>query len=79
MKRACNETEILARLDDSLAADVLTDAYTSDEVAELINEAGGVAELIGQRGAALVVGLMEQILRSRKAGRSVADRPKTAL
>ena len=80
MKRLQPEIEILSRLDSVLAYDVLTDAYTEGEVADLIYEAGGDAEMIGKRGEALVVSLMEQLRRSsRKENRSDGDKPKSEL
>lgn len=80
MKRLQPEIEILSRLDTVLAYDVLTGAYTDGEIADLIYEAGGDAEMIGKRGEALVVSLMEHLRRSsRKENRSDRDKPKSGL
>jgi hypothetical protein len=80
MKRVLSETEILSRLDNILAYDLLTDAYTNQEVAELIHEAGGNAEMIGKRGEALVAILMEQLgVSSPTENRNDADKRKSGL
>ena len=80
MKRLQPEIGILSRLDSVLAYDVLTDAYTEGEVADLIYEAGGDAEMIGKRGEALVVSLMEHFRpSSRKENRSDGETPKSGL
>ncbi|MBV8360338.1 MAG: hypothetical protein JO189_20760 [Deltaproteobacteria bacterium] len=48
----------LQRLDQSLAEDLLTEAYSSEEIADQLRAIGGDPEAIGERGQALVKGLL---------------------
>jgi len=54
-KKNENESDraALASLEESLAMDLLTDAYTEDEIDQLIRARGGDPAGIGARGAAL--------------------------
>lgn len=54
-KKDENESDraALAALEESLAMDLLTDAYTDDEIDQLIRARGGDPAAIGARGAAL--------------------------
>lgn len=54
-RRTDNESDraVLAALEESLAEDLLTDAYTDDEIDQLIRARGGDPAAIGARGAAL--------------------------
>jgi len=80
MMRIRSEIEILSRLDCILAYDVLTDAYTSEEVAELIYEAGGDAKMIGKRGETLVASLMQHRgCSSPREDRNDADKRRSGL
>jgi hypothetical protein len=59
-KKPQSDKEILARLDASLAEDVLTDEFSDDDVAAALRAAGGDPVAIGRRGAALAAELLEQ-------------------
>jgi len=61
-KKSLTEQQLLERLDESLAKDVLTDAYSPDEVNAAIRAAGGDPAALGQRGAELV----KQLLKERR-------------
>lgn len=65
--------QFLARLDASLAQDVLTDAFTDADVAAGLREAGGDPAAIGRRGANLAQELLE---RRRLAWQGVARRKR---
>jgi len=68
--KSLTDQELIDRLDASLANDVLTDAYTPEEVAEAIREAGGDPEALGRRGADLAFRLLkERRLRWQQAAR----------
>ena len=58
--KAESEEEILARLDASLAEDVLADAYTDADVTAALRAAGADPEAVGRRGAALAAELLEK-------------------
>jgi hypothetical protein len=59
-KKPQSDEEILARLDASLADDVLTDEFSDDDVAAALRAAGGDPDAIGRRGATLAAELLEQ-------------------
>jgi hypothetical protein len=61
-KKSLTEHELLDRLDASLASDVLTEAYSQEEVAEAIKAAGGDPAKVGQRGAEMA----KQLLKKRR-------------
>lgn len=61
-KKSLTEQELLDRLDASLARDVLTEAYTQEEIAEAIKAAGGDPAAVGQRGAEVA----KQLLKERR-------------
>ncbi len=54
-RKTDNESDkaVLAALEESVATDLLTDAYTDDEIDQLIRARGGDPAAIGARGAAL--------------------------
>jgi hypothetical protein len=72
-KKPHSDDELLARLDASLAEDVLTDVFTDADVAAALREAGGDPDAIGRRGAELAKELLE---RRRLAWQEAARRKR---
>jgi hypothetical protein len=58
LRKSSIDNLTLQRLDQSLDEDLLTEAYSSEEIADQLRELGGDPEAIGERGKALVRGLL---------------------
>jgi hypothetical protein len=58
LRKAPTDNLTLQRLDQSLNEDLLTEAYNSEEIADQLRALGGDPEAIGERGKALVRGLL---------------------
>jgi len=71
-KRPPSDDKILARLDASLAEDVLTEVYSDDDVDAALRTAGGDPGAIGRRGADLAARLLD----SRRLSWQVKARQK---
>lgn len=86
-RRSENDTDrmVLAKIEESLAEDLLTDAYTDDEIDQFIRARGGDPGAIGARGATLGAALerasrlaWQQAARTRKeAMEAVVSMPGT--
>lgn len=76
MPKNDSDRALLAAIEDSLDADLLTDAYTDEEIDEFIRARGGDPATIGARGAALGASL----LRARRlAWQDVAKKKKQVM
>ena len=75
-KKELPEEMVFDRLGESLAWDLLTDAYSDEEVSTLIREAGGDPDAIGRRGADLAHRLLK---RKRLSWMDEADRKQHRL
>jgi hypothetical protein len=58
LRKAPIDNQTLQRLDQSLDEDLLTEAYSSEEIADQLRALGGDPQAIGERGKALVRGLL---------------------
>ena len=77
--KSLTDRELLDRLDASLAKDVLTEAYTQEEVVEAIRAAGGDPAALGQRGAELANQLLkERRLSWKRAARQSLEEAQSA-
>jgi hypothetical protein len=73
-KKPHSDDELLARLDASLAEDVLTDVFTDADVAAALREAGGDPDAIGRRGAELAKEFWQKRTSRRTSSKNSSKR-----